>query len=268
MLGSFFLCRKLWKMGFSMIFTVCSALLLLSSSAADAQTASPPLLSPTPAPAPAPDFVNLTDLLTVAGPFHTFLKYLQSTKVMDTFQNQANNTEEGVTIFVPKDSAFSAQKNPSLANLTADQLKSLILFHGLPHYYSLSEFRNLSLQNPIATFAGAQYSLNFTDASGTIHIGSGWTNTKVSSSVHSSDPVAVYQVDKLLLPEAIFGTDIPPTPAPAPAPDIAPTADSPSADSNEKSSPSSKPKPSSSHRIINWGILIQIVLAISGGFLF
>uniref|UniRef100_A0A9I9DJJ7 FAS1 domain-containing protein n=2 Tax=Cucumis melo TaxID=3656 RepID=A0A9I9DJJ7_CUCME len=259
---------KLWKMGFSMIFTVCSALLLLSSSSANAQTASPPSFSPTPAPAPAPDFVNLTDLLTVAGPFHTFLSYLQSTKVIDTFQNQANNTEEGVTIFVPKDSAFSAQKKPSLSNLTADQLKSLILFHGLPHYYSLAEFRNLSLQNPIPTFAGGQFSLNFTDVSGTIHIGSGWTNTKVSSSVHSSDPVAVYQVDKLLLPEAIFGTDIPPTPAPAPAPDIAPAADAPSDVIDGRAAPSSEPKPSSSHRIINWGILIHIVLGISGGFLF
>ncbi|KAL0560135.1 hypothetical protein IC582_000529 [Cucumis melo] len=255
-------------MGFSMIFTVCSALLLLSSSSANAQTASPPSFSPTPAPAPAPDFVNLTDLLTVAGPFHTFLSYLQSTKVIDTFQNQANNTEEGVTIFVPKDSAFSAQKKPSLSNLTADQLKSLILFHGLPHYYSLAEFRNLSLQNPIPTFAGGQFSLNFTDVSGTIHIGSGWTNTKVSSSVHSSDPVAVYQVDKLLLPEAIFGTDIPPTPAPAPAPDIAPAADAPSDVIDGRAAPSSEPKPSSSHRIINWGILIHIVLGISGGFLF
>ncbi|KAG6589121.1 Fasciclin-like arabinogalactan protein 7, partial [Cucurbita argyrosperma subsp. sororia] len=259
-----------WRMELSMIFTVCSALLLLSSSPADAKTASPPLLSPTPAPAPAPDFVNLTDLLTVAGPFHTFLSYLQSTKVIETFQNQANNTEEGVTIFVPKDSAFSAQKKPSLSNLTEDQLKSLMLFHGLPHYYSLAEFRNLSLQNPISTLAGGQYSLNFTDVSGTIHIGSGWTNTKVSSSVHSSDPVAVYQVDRILLPEAIFGTDIPPTPAPAPAPDIAiaPTADSPSADSDGKAAPSSQPKPSSSHRIINWGILIHVVLAISCGFLF
>ena len=261
---------RFWRMELSMFFTVCSALLLLSSSPADAKTASPPLLSPTPAPAPAPDFVNLTDLLTVAGPFHTFLSYLQSTKVIETFQNQANNTEEGVTIFVPKDSAFSAQKKPSLSNLTEDQLKSLMLFHGLPHYYSLAEFRNLSLQNPISTLAGGQYSLNFTDVSGTIHIGSGWTNTKVSSSVHSSDPVAVYQVDRILLPEAIFGTDIPPTPAPAPAPDIAiaPTADAPSADSDGKAAPSSQPKPSSSHRIINWGILIHVVLAISCGFLF
>ncbi|KAF5938866.1 hypothetical protein HYC85_023125 [Camellia sinensis] len=170
-----------------------------------------------------------------AGPliFQLFLHAgFSSTKTIETFQNQANNTEEGITLFVPKDDAFSSLKKSTLSNLTQDQLKSLCLFHALSHYYSLSDFKkkkkkkkkNLSETSPISTFAGGQYSLNFTDVSGTVHIGSGWPNTKVSSSVYSPDPIAIYQVDKVLLPEAIFGTDIPPTPAPAPAPDIDPAA--------------------------------------------
>lgn len=250
------------KMEFSMVFI---AVLFLFSSANAQKAASPPLLTPTPALAPAPDKVNLTDLLTVAGPFHTFLNYLQSTKVIDTFQNQANNTEEGITIFVPKDDAFKSLKKPSLSNLTSDQLKQLCLFHALPHYYSLSEFKNLS--NPVSTYAGGSYALNFTDNSGTIGLNSGWTRTKVSSSVHSTDPVAVYQVDKVLLPEAIFGTDIPPMPAPAPAPDAkAPTADSPTkASDGGDSSPSSSPAKNSSQKIIiNWGILSLFASAVSG----
>ena len=96
------------------------------------------------------------------------------------------------------------------------------------------------------------------------NIGSGWTNTKVSSSVHSTDPVAVYQVDKVLLPVAIFGTDIPPTPAPAPAPDISPAADAPTA-LDETGSPRASSTPSSSYRIIGLGVWSQLVLAISGG---
>ena len=251
-----------------MIFIVCSALLLLCTSTAYAQTAKSPPISPTPtpspAPAPAPEYVNLTDLLTVAGPFQTFLTYLQSTKVLDTFQNQANNTEEGVTIFVPTNSAFSSLKKPSLSNLTQDQLKSLLLFHGLPHFYSLSDFKNLTQLSPVPTFAGGQYTLNFTDVSGVAKISSGWSNTKVSSSVHSTDPVAIYQVDKVLLPEAIFGTDIPPTPAPAPSPDIAPAADTPSGStSGGKASSTSSPS-SSSYKMISWGIWSQLVLALSG----
>ncbi|PON46512.1 FAS1 domain containing protein [Parasponia andersonii] len=249
------------------VFIASSILLLLCSSSMAQKTASPPSLSPTPAPAPAPDYVNLTDLLSVAGPFHTFLDYLVSTKVIETLQNQANNTEEGVTIFVPKDSAFSSLKKPSLKNLTNDQLKSLLLFHALPRYYSLAEFTNLSQSSPVNTLAGGgQYALNFTDVSGTVHISSGWTNTKVSSSVHSTDPVALYQVDKVLLPEAIFGTDIPPAEAPAPTPEIAPAADSPAADKTQAKSPtSSSSQKSASYRVTSWGVWSQIVLAVSGG---
>ncbi|XP_028053798.1 60S ribosomal protein L13a-4-like [Camellia sinensis] len=79
-----------------------------------AQTPQSPIFSLTPAPAPAPPFVNLTALLTVTGPYHTFLTYLQSTKVIETLQNQANNTVEGLTLFVPTDAAFSSLKKPSL----------------------------------------------------------------------------------------------------------------------------------------------------------
>ncbi|XP_023641573.1 fasciclin-like arabinogalactan protein 7 [Capsella rubella] len=227
------------KMQFS-IFIAVFAVIVCSASA---KTASPPapMLPPTPAPAPAPENVNLTELLSVAGPFHTFLDYLLSTGVIETFQNQANNTEEGVTIFVPKDDAFKAQKNPPLSNLTKDQLKQLLLFHALPHYYSLSEFKNLSQSGPVSTFAGGQYSLKFTDVSGTVRIDSLWTRTKVSSSVFSTDPVAVYQVNRVLLPEAIFGTDVPPMPAPAPAPIVSAPSDSPSAaDSDEANAKSPK----------------------------
>uniref|UniRef100_A0A5B7ARY1 Putative fasciclin-like arabinogalactan protein 7 n=1 Tax=Davidia involucrata TaxID=16924 RepID=A0A5B7ARY1_DAVIN len=249
-------------MEYTMIFMVSSTIVLLCCTSAYAQIVGSPSLSPSPAPAPAPDFVNLTDLLTVAGPFHTFLSYLESTKVIETFQNQANNTEEGITIFVPKDDAFSSLKKPSLSNLTADQLKSVFLFHALSHYYSLAEFKNLSQLSPVGTLAGGQYTLNFTDVSGTVHLSSGWANTKVSSSVHSTDPVAIYQIDKVLLPEAIFGTDIPPTPAPAPSPDIAPAADAPS---DEKSGSGSSSPSSSSYRIISWGVWSHLVFAISGG---
>ncbi|XP_022769946.1 fasciclin-like arabinogalactan protein 7 [Durio zibethinus] len=258
-------------MEFSRIFMISCYVLLLCSSLTYGQAASPPAPAaisptPTPAPAPAPEYVNLGYLLSVAGPFHTFLDYLESTKVLDTFQNQANNTEQGVTIFVPKDNAFKALKKPSLSNLSKDQVKSIILFHALPKYYALADFNDLSAKGPVSTLAGSQYTLNFTDDSGTVHLDSGWSKTKVTSAVLSTAPVAIYQVDEVLLPEAIFGTDIPPTPAPAPASHIIPAADTPSAESKESgSSPKSSPSNSSSHRIMNFGIWSQKVLAVLGG---
>ncbi|XP_010532990.1 PREDICTED: fasciclin-like arabinogalactan protein 7 [Tarenaya hassleriana] len=258
----------------SIFCVIYCSILLIGSSSTYAKTASPPapILPPTPAPAPAPGphHVNLTELLSVAGPFHTFLDYLLSTKVIDTFQNQANNTEEGVTIFVPKDEAFKNLKSPSLSNLTQDQIKQLLLFHALPHYYSLSDFKNLSQTGTVPTFAGGQYSLNFSDVSGTVQLDSGWTKTKVSSSVYSTDPVAVYQVNRVLLPEAIFGTDIPPMAAPAPAPAVGSPADAPSADSADKANASS-PKSShknSAHKAAGFGAFTAFMaMAVSSGIL-
>uniref|UniRef100_A0A2P2JJ76 Uncharacterized protein MANES_S074300 n=1 Tax=Rhizophora mucronata TaxID=61149 RepID=A0A2P2JJ76_RHIMU len=249
----------------SMICLLSSTLLVLFSPAAYAQTASPPAptTTPSPAPAPAPAYVNLTHLLSVAGPFNTFLGYLESTKVIDTFQNQANNTEEGVTIFAPTNKAFSSLKNPSLSKLTQNQLKQLMLFHALSHYYSLADFKNLSRVGPVSTFAGAGlFALNFTDISGNVHLDSGWSKTKISSSVDSTDPVAVYQVEKVLLPEAIFGTDIPPTVAPAPAPEL-PAADSPASDTTSKGRAPEGSSANSSNGI-NLSISGQLVLAVSG----
>lgn len=238
------------------------ALLLLSPPLSPAQTMS--TLAPTPAPAPSPEQVNLTDLLTLAGPFHTFLGYLESTKVISTFQDRANNSTEGITIFSPKDEAFSSLNSPSLANLTHDQLRSLCLFHSLPCYYSLADFKNASQLSPMATLAGGQYTLNFTDVSGTVRIRSGWTDTKISSSVRSTNPVAVYQVDRVLLPMAIFGTDIPPAAAPAPAPEAEaspPTSAAPSAAA--ESGPSSPIKPNSSCRIASFSAWRGKLLAAS-----
>ncbi|XP_031389582.1 fasciclin-like arabinogalactan protein 7 [Punica granatum] len=253
------------ELKFPIYFMASAILVLLHPKAGLAQTiAGPPSFSPTPAPAPAPDFVNLTDLFSVAGPFHTFLSYLQSTKVIDTFQNQANDTEEGITIFVPKDSAFSSLKKPSLSNLTEDQLRSLCLFHAMPHYYTLADFKNLTDLSPVSTFGGGQYGLNFTDDKGTIHLSSGLTNTKVSSSVHSTDPVAVYQIDKILLPEAIFGTDILVSDAPAPAPDITPVADSPT-DATTGGHSTSSMNTSSSPRTASWSQWSRLLWAVPYG---
>lgn len=252
-------------MAFRTMFVLTTLLALSISYPTTAQTASPPSFAP--APAPGPQFVNLTDILNLAGPFHTFLNYLVQTKVIDTFQNQANNTEQGITIFVPKDSSFSAIKKPGLANLTQDQLKSLLLLHAIPKYYSLSEFKNVSGTGPVSTFAGGQYSLNVTDVSGLIRVGSDWAETKITSSVWSTYPVALYEVDKVLLPKAIFSVEPPMAPAPAPAPEAGGVADAPSVSKGKAASPkaSESSNPNSASHPITVGALSYLVMAASAG---
>lgn len=217
-------------MGPSVFFPATALfVLVISSSSAGAQSPPAPFLplSPTPSPAPAPTqhFVNLTDLLSVAGPFDTFLNYLLQTKVIDTFQNQANNTEQGITLFVPSNAAFASLEKGDLGNLTQDQLKSLLLYHAFPKYYSLSDFKNLSNTNPASTLAGGHYMLNVTDLSGLIHVASSWSNPKIISSVWATAPTAIYEINHVLLPLAIFSSDPPLAPAPAPAPETTKTSD-------------------------------------------
>lgn len=214
-------------MGLSSFFCVTVLLVSLISTSATAQSPPAPFLppSPAPAPAPAPHFVNLTDLLSVAGPFGTFLNYLLQTQVIDTFQNQANDTKQGITIFVPSNAAFASLERSDLGNLTQDQLKSLLLYHAFPKYYSLSDFRNLSNSNPVSTMAGAQYPLNVTDSSGLIHVASSWSYPKITSSVWATSPAAVYEISGVLLPLAIFSSDPPLAPAPAPAPETTKPSD-------------------------------------------
>ncbi|CAL5073689.1 unnamed protein product [Urochloa decumbens] len=201
-----------------------AVLAALFSTPAFAQTSSPPApapvsLPPSPAPAPAPHYVDLAELLSVAGPFHTFLNYLEKTNVIETFQSQANNTKVGITVFVPKDSAFAALKKSTFSNLTSDQLKTLLLYHAFPMFYSLAEFKNLSSLNPVNTFAGSPYTLNLTDDMGSIYVQSMWSRPKIASSVYATKPVAVYALNKVLLPMQLFSKDPPLAPAPAPAPE-------------------------------------------------
>ncbi|KAI3990494.1 hypothetical protein MKX01_022794 [Papaver californicum] len=94
--------------------------------------------------------------------------------------------------------------------------------------------------------------LNFTDLGGTIHMSSGWSKTKLSSDVHSTDPVVIYQVDSILLPETLFGPPPPPspTPSPAPAPDVAPAVDAPETAKSAGGFYPKSSKKSSSHKIV------------------
>ncbi|CAN6239810.1 unnamed protein product [Urochloa humidicola] len=178
----------------------------------------------TPAPAPAPHHVNLTDLLSLAGPYGTFLGYLVSTDVIRTLQSMANATGdgEGVTVFAPEDSAFSAVDGAALSNLTADQLRELMLCHALPRYQPLSSFAALAASGPVPTLPGVACAVNVTYAAGRIRVASGWAAAaRLVSSVYSTAPVAVYALDRVLLPRKVFPTEPSVAPVPAPAPALA-----------------------------------------------
>ncbi|KAL5215739.1 hypothetical protein ABZP36_007140 [Zizania latifolia] len=205
-------------------FTSALSLLLLL---AGALSRSPPVplraeSDDSASPSPQGKHVNLTEVLTVDGPFHTFVKYLMQTNLVAVFENQAYRTDQGITIFAPVDMAFAAIEPSVLVGLSRHQLKHLVMYHSLAKHYALSEVEGLSQSNPVTTLAGGRYVVNVTYDGGVIHVKSRWANAKVVGSVYETAPMAVYEVDKVLLPYALFRAhppvqDTPPVPAlPAP----------------------------------------------------
>ncbi|KAG5234458.1 fasciclin AGP family protein [Salix suchowensis] len=154
--------------------------------------------SPAAAPGP-PGPANVTKILEKGGQFSVFTRLLKATREDVTLNGQLNNTNNAITIFAPSDSAFSSLKPGTLNSLNDQEKAELVQFHIIPQYLSSSQFQTL----------------NVTTAGNSVNITTGLTNTSVSGTIYTDNQLAVYQVDKVLLPVDIF-TPKPPPPAPAP----------------------------------------------------
>ncbi|XP_047974104.1 fasciclin-like arabinogalactan protein 12 [Salvia hispanica] len=185
-----------------------------------------PTTSQSPASAPAPPGPpNVTAILEKDGHFTVFIKLLQSTKVADNLNAQLNASNQGLTILAPPDTAFSGLKAGMLNSFTEDQQVDLAQFHVLPYYLSQSRFETAS--NPLNTEAGGSSQLlamNVTAVGNQVNITTGETNATVSSTIYDDNEVAVYRVDKVLLPLRFYVPLPPPPPSPPPPKKAAPKA--------------------------------------------
>ncbi|KAA3471943.1 fasciclin-like arabinogalactan protein 11 [Gossypium australe] len=170
------------------------------------------------APAPPLKVDNITSILEKGGQFTTFIKLLKATQVADQLNNQLSTPDpnDGLTVFAPSDNAFSGLKSGTLNSLSDQEKLQLVQFHILPTLMSTSQFQTAS--NPLRTQAGdvkgGKFPLNVTADGNQVNVTTGVVNATVENSVFSDRRIAVYQVDKVLLPFEIFGT----APEPAPAP--------------------------------------------------
>ncbi|XP_010924403.1 fasciclin-like arabinogalactan protein 6 [Elaeis guineensis] len=209
------------------IALVLATLLAFTTSGARAQP-----LAPAPTPAP----LNLTAVLEKGGQYNTLIRLLRATQVEQQINSQLNNSFNGLTVFAPTDNAFNTLKAGTLNSLSQQQQVALVLYHVLPRYYSLSTFQTTS--NPVRTQAsgsnGGVYTINVTSTPSQANVSTGVVDTPISNTLKSDFPLAVYSVDRVLLPYELFGAK-PPAPAPAPEKekpgksDRSPTADGPSA---------------------------------------
>ncbi|KAK9131913.1 hypothetical protein Scep_011441 [Stephania cephalantha] len=215
----------------------CLLLLLLQ---AQAQTA--------PAPAP-PGPVNITAILEKGGQFTTLIRLLNTNQIINQLETQLNSSNQGLTIFAPTDNAFTNLKPGTLNNLSTQQQVALLLYHVLPKYYNLASFESVS--NPVRTQAGGmdggEYGLNFTSlGNNQVNVSTGVVETQLNNALRQEFPLAVYQVDKVLLPSDLFGAK---SPKSAPSPSGSPVADTnttPATKPGAKAAPSAPSKDSSS----------------------
>lgn len=188
------------------LFSLPLLLLLCTTTTILAQT--------TPAPAPSGP-TNITAILEKAGQYNTLIRLLKITQVGDQINTQLNNSNQGLTVFAPTDNAFSGLPAGTLNSLSDQQKVSLIQFHILPNFLTTSQFQTVS--NPLRTQAGdsasGSFPLNVTTAGNQVNITTGVNEATVANTVYTDSQLAVYQVDKVLLPLSIFGT---PSPAQAP----------------------------------------------------
>ncbi|KAL5082347.1 hypothetical protein RYX36_010768 [Vicia faba] len=170
--------------------------------------------SPAPSPSSAP--TDIIKILKKAGGFTTLIRLLQTTQVATQINAQLLNSNNGLTLFAPNDNSFSSLKPGFLNSLNDQQKNELIQFHELPSFVSLSNFDTLS--NPVRTQAGddpTRLALNITSSGNQLNLTTGVVNATVGGTVFSDHQLAIYQVDKVLLPRDFF---LPKSPPPAPAP--------------------------------------------------
>lgn len=172
---------------------------------------SPEAEAPVPPPAP----VNLTDLMSKKG-CKAFADLLSAdTDVEKTFDATVDG---GLTVFCPGDAAVKAFM-PKFKNLTAEGKASLLLYHGIPVYYSIQMLKsNNGAVNTLAT-DGTSKSFNYTvqNDGEVVTLKTKVVTATIKSTIIDQDPVAVFVIDKVLEPRELFKIAVDAS-APAPAP--------------------------------------------------
>ncbi|RZC12721.1 fasciclin-like arabinogalactan protein 12 [Glycine soja] len=225
---------------FLLLTTIFSITTLAQSPAAAPKAPAKPAPA-TPAPAPAKPLVpslpqspssgvdssgsqDIVKILRKAKSFNTLIRLLKTTQIINQVNAQLVTSKNGgLTILAPDDGAFSELKAGYFNSLGDRQQKALIQYHVLPVYVSSSNFDALS--NPVLTLASDSptgYQLNVTAYGNSVNISTGVVNTTLTGIVYTDKTLAIYHVDKVLIP---LDFSKPKPIAPAPAVAKAPKAD-------------------------------------------
>ncbi|KAK9072238.1 hypothetical protein SSX86_008672 [Deinandra increscens subsp. villosa] len=191
------------------------------------------------APTPEPAAVNITSLMAAHG-CKNFAEALLASDAMKTYEDDFDG---GLTVFCPIDDAFKGFM-PKYKNLTVAGKQSLLEYHGVPVYQSMSMLKSSNgLMNTLATDGASKFDFTVQNDGQDLTIKTGLVTAKIVTTLIDQQPLIIFTINKVLLPKELFKSALSPAPAPAPEAD-APTADSPKASKKKKRK--SPPAPASS----------------------
>ncbi|PWA57435.1 FAS1 domain-containing protein [Artemisia annua] len=173
------------------LLTVTTLLFLIRSALSQS--------APTPRPA---NPINVTEILDNGIHYTILLRLLKQTQVLIQLENQLNDeNQQGVTLLAPNDNAFHDLPFGTLNILTNEQKLTLVLYHVLAKYHSIKDLDVVS--NPVPTQAAGNQGvlgLYFFSCANHVNVSSGVVETRIKNPLRQTFPLAVYPVDKVLLP--------------------------------------------------------------------
>ncbi|KAF9589470.1 hypothetical protein IFM89_036368 [Coptis chinensis] len=174
------------------------------------------------APTPAPSQLNLTALMTKKG-CKVFADLLIATGALTTFED---NADGGLTVFCPLDSVINGFI-PKYKNLTTEGKVSLLLYHGVPVYSSMAMLKsNNGLMNTLATDGVNKYDFTVQNDGAVVTLKTKLVTARLTGTLLDEQPLAIYTINKVLMPKELFKAALAPAPAPAPEADAPKAADS------------------------------------------
>ncbi|XP_009771026.1 fasciclin-like arabinogalactan protein 1 [Nicotiana tabacum] len=192
--------------------------------------------SESPAPVAAVPQVSFTSVMSAHG-CKIFADILLASPAEKTYED---NVQGGLTIFCPTDDAMK-DFAPKFKNLTAVGKQSVLEYHGVPVYQSLSSLRTSNgLMNTLATDGANNYDFVVQNDGQDVTLRTKIDTAKITGTVLDKEPLAIFSIDKVLEPKELFKGA--PTPAPAPAP----IAESPKPAGKKHKSPPAPASPADS----------------------
>ncbi|KAE8125376.1 hypothetical protein FH972_020192 [Carpinus fangiana] len=187
------------------------------------------------APTPGPAAVNLTSAMSAHG-CKVFADTLLT--IPDAEKTFQDGVDGGMTVFCPVDDVFKAFL-PKYKNLTAGGKTSLLEYHGVPVYQSMATLKsNNGVMNTLATDGAKKFDFTVQNDGEDVTLQTKIVTAKITGTLLDEDPLAIYTINKVLLPKELFKAEAP-TPAPAPSPDEA--ADAPKGSKKKKKKAASSP---------------------------